>query len=240
VQMILAGLRAKVLNDTRPKAAVCWHEHLPEIVHAINTQILRVHGYTPSQLFMGFNARMTAFDESVVDDAMRSILAHHAAHGVGSLEQRQYDLRIAQIAEMRELTWERVLQHQDEQIATQIRSHHAKPQLGDLVLLRRFVVDKERGRKLEPRWEGPYQLTRIVKEGVSGVLSDLKTEREKGKYGFDTMKVYLPREVAKGQALVDGVAWEEALPWMCKGWYEGQRFVDIERWISSGVGKRAV
>jgi len=31
-----------------------------------------------------------------------------------------------------------------------------------------------------------------MKEGVSGVLSDLKTEHEKGRYGFDAMKVYLP------------------------------------------------
>jgi len=101
-------------------------------------------------------------------------------------------------------------------------------------------VDKERGRKLEPRWEGPYRLTRIVKEGVSRVLSDLKTEHEKGRYGFDAMKVYLPRELATEQALVDGVAWEDALPMMCKGGYKGRRFVDIERWILSGVWERAV
>jgi len=104
VQLILAGLWAKVLSDTRLRATVLWHEHLPEIIHAINTRILRIHGYTPTQLFMGFNARMTAFDESVVDEAMRSILEHHVTHGIGSLEQWQYDLRVSQIAEIQELT----------------------------------------------------------------------------------------------------------------------------------------
>ena len=94
-------LQAKVPSDPRSNATVLWHEHLVGIVHAINTRILRVHGYTPSQLFMGFNARMTAFDEPVADEAMRSILAHHVANGASSVEQCQYDLRVAQIAEMR-------------------------------------------------------------------------------------------------------------------------------------------
>ena len=119
--MTLAGLQAKVPSDPRPNATVLWHEHLVGIVHAINTRILRVHGYTPSQLFMGFNARMTAFDEPVADEAMRSILAHHVANGASSVEQCQYDLRVAPIAEMRGITWERVLQHQDEQPTLTVR-----------------------------------------------------------------------------------------------------------------------
>ena len=54
----------------------CWltrgrmlQQHLSEVVHAINTRILRVHGYTPSELCMGRNAHMDVFDESIVDES---------------------------------------------------------------------------------------------------------------------------------------------------------------------------
>lgn len=229
VQMILAGLRSKVLSDKRPTATTLWHEHLPEVLHAINTRLLRIHGYTPSQLFMGFNARMDAFDGSVIDNAMREILSHYLSANDDlskPLEQQQYDLRMAQIAEMRELTRERVLQYQEEQEATYSKARYAQPQLGDLVLLRRFIVDKERGRKLEPRWEGPYLLSRIAKEGVSGYLQDMKTGKVKGRYGFDAMKVYVPREAKETEV----VELDKILPEACVGWYKGRRAIDVSEW----------
>ena len=40
----------------------------------------------------------------------------------------------------------------------------------------------------------PYVLDKIDKEGVSGYLRDLKIDWIKGRYGFDTIKVYVPRE----------------------------------------------
>jgi len=75
---------------------------------------------------MGFNVWITAFDKSVGDEAIRPILEYHVTHGIGSLEQWQYVLRISQITEIRELTWERVLQHQDQQTAAQIYRRHTQ------------------------------------------------------------------------------------------------------------------
>lgn len=228
VQMVLAGLRAKVLADLRPNAKLIWHEHLPEILHSINTRVMLVHGYTPSQLFMGFNARMTAWDSTGLDDTMRQLMSHRVvgASPVNLLEPTQYHYRLAQLEEMRELARERVLLKQEAQENDCARSRHKPPQQGDLVLLRRFIVDKERGWKLEARWEGPYRLSKIAKEGVSGYLQDLTSGRIKGRYAFDAMKIYVPRGDKTKEAVV---AFEEGLDCLCADWYEG-REVDWNRW----------
>lgn len=104
------------------------------------------------------------------------------------------------------------------------------PQKGDLVLLRQFVIDKEKGRKLEPRWEGPYLLVKVAKEGVSGFLQDLKTGKVKGKYAFDAMKTYVPREVKAVGLMERLVDLEEGLSKLCHGWYTDRGGVDMASW----------
>jgi len=74
VQMILAGLRVKVEADARPDALGRWDEHLEEVVHAINTRILRVHGFSPSQLFIGLNVRLYPEDQTAVEQIRRTQL----------------------------------------------------------------------------------------------------------------------------------------------------------------------
>lgn len=238
VQMVLAGLRSKVIADARPDATVQWHQHLPEVVHAINTRFLRVHGYTPSQLLIGFNARMDAWEENVLDDATKKALETHlAVYGVNETPSKQsYDVKMAKVEEMRELARERFLRYQDNQEAAYQGNRFAAPKKGDLVLLRRFVVDKDRGRKLEPRWEGPYLLQKIAKEGISGYLSDLTTQKVKGRYGFDAMKVYIPRD-KKGNQGEDVTVIEvaEGLDFLCQGWYEGKQVVNVSKWSVHGV-----
>ena len=68
-----------------------------------------------------------------------------------------------------------------------------KYQPGDLVLLRRFAVDEEKGRKLEAKWKGPYRITRITKSEVSVWLEDLCTGMRKGRYSIDDLKIYVAR-----------------------------------------------
>lgn len=231
VQMILAGLRSKVISDPRTGSEKQWGEHLPEVVHAINTRLLRVHGYTPSQLFMGFNAKMDAYEEGVMDDAMRQSLEQHLGAGfpIDNLEKQQCDVRMAKMEEMRELSRERFTRYQDEQALAYAKNRYAAPEEGDLVLLRRFVVDKERGRKLEPRWEGPYLLKRIAKAGISGYLMDIKTLKIKGRYGFDALKVYVPREEQVPRTDMSCVDLDQGMGMLCEGWYRGRR-VDVTEW----------
>lgn len=63
VQLILAGLRTRIAADKdEPGAMEKWDEHLDQVVQAINTRALKVHEYTPSQLFLGFNVRLHPLD----------------------------------------------------------------------------------------------------------------------------------------------------------------------------------
>ena len=71
------------------------------------------------------------------------------------------------------------------------------PQKGDLVLLRRFVVDKDKGRKLEVKWEGPYLVTKLSSSGVSVTLTDFLTDRVKGRYSTDALKLYVQRQLGE-------------------------------------------
>ena len=52
VQLILAGLRAIIAAGSDMDR---WDEYLDAVVNAINTRVLKVHQYTPAQLFIGFN-----------------------------------------------------------------------------------------------------------------------------------------------------------------------------------------
>lgn len=52
---MLAGLRAVLAHENQPLEQ--WDSCLGIVTFAINTRILRVHGFTPSQLFMGTSPR---------------------------------------------------------------------------------------------------------------------------------------------------------------------------------------
>jgi len=63
--------------------------------------------------------------------------------------------------------------------ANQKPTRYTAQREGDLVLLRRFLLDQRKGSKLEARWEGPYVISDLAKHGKSGRLRDLNTgERE--------------------------------------------------------------
>lgn len=109
-------------------------------------------------------------------------------------------LRNAKMEEERNTAIQRIL-HQQSLIEARYeekneirRQHQNPPAIGDLVLLRSFAVDKDKGRKLSPRWEGPYLVYKRGKSGVSVTLKDLHTVKVKGRYSLDSTKVYIPRE----------------------------------------------
>lgn len=200
VKLILAGLRSMVQANVRPDAMTRWDEHLPAVVQAINTRVLKIQGYSPSQLLFGFNARLHSLDLEVIDDMLKDLISirdgeegveSSGREGSGSVN-REY--RLAQLEEIRELGKERVLRDlEDKDLRPKIARYQA-PKKGDLVMRRRFLVDKSLGMKLSSKWDGPFKLSRISKSGVSGDLQDLKTNRIIGRYAFQALKVYLPRE----------------------------------------------
>ena len=239
VQMILAGLRVRVAADQKQRedAMLHWDEQLDAVVQAINTRILKVHGYTPSQLFLGFNVRIHPLDETVAEQMRKQHCAEmfqgrrgdHLNYTEGGdpnhteggdpnqiewgdrddMARVEQDLRIAQIEEIRELTRERLLQDQEKVEDAKI-ARYQKPQVGDLMLRRRVQVDKSLGMKLHSKWDGPYRLCRVSTSGVSGDLEDLKTGKVIGRYAFNSLKVFVPQETGGDDMIpheAGGVGW---------------------------------
>ena len=53
------------------------------------------------------------------------------------------------------------------------------------------LVDKDKGKKVDPKWKGPYRIAKVTKSGVSVLLEDLCTGGKSGRYIVDDIKVYL-------------------------------------------------
>ena len=79
-------------------------------------------------------------------------------------------------------------------------------------MLRSFATDQYHGRKLEPRWEGPYRLADVSFRGRSGRLLDLYTNNVvrvrasglKERCHLDDLKVFTPRRL-KGEDKAVGI-----------------------------------
>lgn len=92
------------------------------------------------------------------------------------------------------------------------------------MLLRRFAVDKDKGKKLDTRWEGPYMVSKVGRSGVSVTLQDIHTNKKKGIYSMDSVKLYVEREKGqpeKGETLM--VAMKDMRP-VCR---EGDGYIDL-------------
>lgn len=203
VQMVLAELRTAVEADKRPDAMTRWDEHLDGLVQAINTRVLKVHGYSPSQLFLGFNTRMHELDLTVVERMRQVMVEEMAGDATAEVDAVEYEIRLAQVEELRELTRERVLRDQEEKEADATVPRFIAPQVGDLVLRRRFKVDKSLGMKLHTKWDGPFLLERLGRSRVSGDLRDLKSGLMIGRYALQALKVFIPREQKEEVAEAD-------------------------------------
>ncbi|KZF25094.1 hypothetical protein L228DRAFT_274586 [Xylona heveae TC161] len=50
VQLIVSQLRARFLQTRNP----AWSTFVPDIAISINTRLIRIHGFTPTQLMLGY------------------------------------------------------------------------------------------------------------------------------------------------------------------------------------------
>jgi len=181
VQLLMTVLRTTII--AAKGAGDSWDQFIPTAVHAINTRTLRVHGFTPSELLLGFNPRLlTALPapiESAHDRAVLSVLAALATGNPESVVSDQllrtidYNVRLAKLDEIRRHALAKNV-NEAERLENEDGQWERLTD-GDLVLLRRFEIDKHKGRKLEARWEGPFRLSDISWHGRSGRLRDINT-----------------------------------------------------------------
>ena len=164
VKLLVDGLKVTVMQRKLPQGD--WDLVVDSVVHAINTRVLRVHGFSPAELLFGFNPNRTGWDVNPNTERAVAVLSTLVATGPNPwkgegeeeeeerLADRQLE-RLARIDDIRQQATSGVVEEAQKREERQRPMRHAPPKDGDLVLLRRFLLDQRPGSKLEPRSEGP-------------------------------------------------------------------------------------
>ena len=217
-----------------------WEESLPAAVFAINNRIVKTHGFSPAQLMFGFTPRGHPEDFSLRDEMAvytgmleEKQIAWARDRNIEDWEESKVQseigddkwIRLAKLEEQREHAVQRTYDNQ-QQLEKREIGRGDQPKKGDLVLLRRFIVDKDKGRKLETKWEGPYVVERVGYSGVSVVLHDLLTDKRKGRYSMDSIKLYVRRGDEKNENFIDISTWEPARVGASSLWRRGVNLME--------------
>lgn len=67
------------------------------------------------------------------------------------------------------------------------------PKEDDLVMVRRHEIVKQKGMKLEYRWDGPRVVVKVSGQGNSATVKELHGEKTEKRYHVDDLKVYVTR-----------------------------------------------
>ena len=193
VQMLIGRIRLTCISM---RSAAQWGLHIRDAVLDINTRCISLHGYTPSEILLGFNPvttrkHTTAFEEWVKQsvDSQLPDMREQLIKGYDTSIQTFFNAR----EESGAIALQKLSRAQDETLRKQSPGYR-KPQPGDLVLVRDIQLAKDHGRKLEPRWSTPRLLERISTSGVSGHVRQLHDPPGVTKrYHLDDLLLYITR-----------------------------------------------
>ncbi|KAJ6258120.1 hypothetical protein Dda_7035 [Drechslerella dactyloides] len=169
----------------------------------MNTRWLRHHGYTPSQLFLGFDARLDGTDWRPGDLSRASGMEEQMALGGPAADLHAHEVNTYPLTKPEAIALRfDGLKHRQQQALRRIRHHHglsrarlastrlalATPQVGDIVLLKNTSAHIP---KLKPRaLAGLFRITKMARGGRSAWVADLATGITRGRYSLDHMRVY--------------------------------------------------
>lgn len=191
VQMIGGQLRKWVLARGA-RYMTHWASGLTPATININTRLMKIHGFSPAELMLGFNPvwNRTEFtqggNEPFHEDNIGLVPGEHWAF-LWEFRDEQRERMILSVVEAHNRTKTR-------------SGRYTRPQEGDLVLVRRFQLDKDKGRKLESKWDGPRLLTTVTQGGVTGYVREVYGEGQGKKYHLDDLRTYVPRTNQQIQA----------------------------------------
>ena len=238
VQMLMGRIRLACLSLG---SSDYWSREIRNAVLAINTRCIRIHGYTPAEILLGFNPSSTRKAEEGFEQWAKKMLAPEVQGGINQPDESHLLGYIDTRDERGLFAGEQLAQKQDHINPKKTPSYH-KPEIGDMVLVRDFVQAKDRGRKLDARWSTPRVLEKISHSGVSGHVRQLHDPPGKSKrFHFDDLLLYVPREgscarPAREESESLAVQYERGAMGDVQGvWSVGQRSFDLGD-IDEGIG----
>ena len=184
VQMVGGQVRKWVLQRGHSYMTKWAYALTPGLVN-INTRLIRVHGFTPAEILLGFKPKWhrvenrDVFNTAEATEALQSTPGEHWSF-IWEFRNEQRDRMAHSITEAHDRA-----KPKDPMWTT--------PKPGDWVLVRRSQFDNKRGNKLEAKWDGPKLLTRVTESGVSGFVKNIYGEGIEKRYHLDDLKTYIPR-----------------------------------------------
>lgn len=151
-----------------------WVDELPKVVWSHNTSVTRATGYMPFKLLYGEEAMLPEEAKHESLRVMKSELAESEAYCKESVEQERLQVL------------NNIIKYQEMIKAWRDRNVVRKTiKDGDLVMRRRPNVDMVG--KLQPKWEGPFRVKAIAREG-SFYLEDMEGRSTTHAWNIDNLK----------------------------------------------------
>ena len=192
VQMVMGRIRLRCISLGSSKN---WGLLVMDALIDINTRCVRIHGYTPSEILLGFNActsRRPVLDGETGGEVIRGG-NWRQEDDIPQAPDDTIHVYIDRRDKKRTSASQKLAQSQDQQ-KLKASLGYKRPKPGDLVLVRDIQLAKEKGKKLEARWSIPRILERISKSGVSGHIQQLHDPLGKTKrYHMDDLVPYVAR-----------------------------------------------
>jgi transposase InsO family protein len=191
VRMIIGSVRLQCLQAG---STDFWSHYVRNAVININTRCVRVHGFTPAEILLGFNPSVTQRAELA---STRQWVAQSVSPGeVFGVESEELESYIVSRDDKGVTMTDKRVRHQADSAGRRKDSpRFVKARVGDLVLVRDIALSRQHGRKLDTRWSTPRIVDSISASGVSADVLELHHAPGKGKrYHVEDLLVYTPRD----------------------------------------------
>lgn len=189
VNLIKKGIRTAIRKNLSLRED--WDLLVDTVIHNISTRAVKLHGFTPSEIFMGFNPRRAHTAVSIEDELRSTCLDLALARPEGEPEIAEINFfnRLTRLDEMREIALTKRVQEQIGLVEGS-EQNWMPPAKGDLVLVKRM---EKHIPALDARWKGPYVVKTVNRNGASAKLADFTTGAYRGKYHLNHLKAFVQR-----------------------------------------------
>ena len=167
VKLLVDKLKVTVMGQKRQLED--WDLLVDSVVHAINTRVLSVHGFSPAELLLGYNPNRAGWKITPRAAHTVATLSAWISHEVNlwakekELAGRQLE-RLVQLDHIRVEAATKITAQAVKREDNQKPVRHKPPKAGDLVLLRRFLLDQRKGRS--SKQDGRVPISCPISQGM--------------------------------------------------------------------------